>query len=149
VFDDYRLSLHAAGKSKATQAVYTLAVRYLDDYLREQGMPTALGAIRREHVEAWLGSLRDPGKAKATVSVYFRSLQAFFRWTIEEGFVGESPLRNIARPNVPDQPIPVLSLEQLRALLKDAEGPASKTGAIRRSFACSPTPASGALSSRG
>lgn len=124
VLDDYHLSLHAAGKSKATQAVYTLAVRYLDDYLRGQGMPTALEAIRREHIESWLAHLRDAGKSKATISVYFRSLQPFWRWIIEEGFVADSPLRNIARPKVPDQPVPVLSDNELRALLKTCDGSA-------------------------
>ena len=117
ILDDYGLSLHAAGKSKATMAVYTLAVRYLAAFLVDRGMPTSLEGIRREHVEAWLSDLRERGKSRATISVYFRSLQPFWRWAIEEGFVAESPLRNIARPKVPDQPVPILSDGELRALL--------------------------------
>jgi len=116
--DDYRLSLHAAGKSKNTQAVYTLALSYLDVYLAEQGMPRHLAGIRREHVESWLGALRDAGKAPATVSVYYRSLQPFWRWAIEEGFIRESPMVNMRPPIVPEQPVPVLDAEQLRALLR-------------------------------
>ena len=116
--DDYRLSLHAAGKSANTQAVYTLALSYLDAFLAERGMPRQLSSIRREHVEAWLGAVRDAGRAPATVSVYYRSLQPFWRWAIEEGFVRESPMGNMRPPIVPEQPVPVLSLEQLRALLK-------------------------------
>ena len=120
--DDYRLSLHAAGKSANTQAVYTLALSYLDAFLAEQGMPRTLSAIRREHIEAWLGSVRDAGRAPATVSVYYRSLQPFWRWAIEEGFVRESPMGNMRPPIVPEQPVPVLSLDQLRALLKVCDG---------------------------
>ena len=120
--DDYRLSLHAGGKSASTQAVYTLSLGYLDAYLAEQGMPRTLGGIRREHIEAWLGSLRDAGRAPATVSVYYRSLQPFWRWAIEEGFVRESPMGNMRPPIVPEQSVPILSLEQLRALLKACDG---------------------------
>jgi site-specific recombinase XerD len=120
--EDYRLSLHAAGKSLNTQAVYTLALRYLDGYLAERGLPRHLSGIRREHVESWLASLRDAGRAPATVSVYYRSLQPFWRWATEEGFVRESPMVNMQRPIVPEQPVPVLSLEQLRALLATCDG---------------------------
>jgi hypothetical protein len=59
LIDDYRRSLHAAGKSRATREVYTLAVQYLDAFLTEQGMPRQVNAIRREHIESWLVELRD------------------------------------------------------------------------------------------
>jgi site-specific recombinase XerD len=120
--DDYRLSLHAAGKSKSTQAVYTLALTYFDAFLTAQGMPRRLSSIRREHIEAWLADVRDQGRAAATVSVYYRSLQPFWRWAIEEGFVRESPMANMKPPIVPEQPVPVLELEQLRALLRACDG---------------------------
>ena len=123
LLDDYRLSLHAGGKSKSTQAVYTLALGYLDAYLAEKGMPRHLSGIRREHIEAWLASVRDAGRAPATVSVYYRSLQPFWRWAIEEGFVRESPMGNMRPPIVPEQPVPILSLEQLRSLLRVCDGP--------------------------
>lgn len=121
--DDYRLSLHAAGKSTNTQAVYTLALRYLDDFLLEQGMPRTLSGIRREHIEAWLGSLRDTGRSPATVSVYYRSLQPFWKWCIEEGFIRESPMARMHPPIVPEQPVPVVPIEAVRALLKTCDGP--------------------------
>jgi site-specific recombinase XerD len=122
VIDDYQLSLHAAGKSQSTRTVYTLALRYLDEFLEAHGMPRTLSGIRREHIEAWLASLRDQGRAPATVSVYHRSLQPFWKWAIEEGFITESPMRHVARPIVPEKPAPVLSDDQLRALLKACEG---------------------------
>lgn len=120
--DDYRLSLHAAGKSASTREVYTLALRYLDDYLWSNGMPRKLASIRREHIEAWLANVRDQGRAPATVSVYYRSLQPFWKWAIEEGHIAESPMRHVSRPLVPERPVPVLSDTQLRALVKACEG---------------------------
>lgn len=121
VIEDYRLSLHAAGKAKATQAVYCLALTYLDRYLADAGMPRELESIKREHIEAWLGSVRDAGRAPATVSVYYRSLQPFFAWAIEEGFVKTSPIVNMHPPAVPEQPVPVLGLDELRRLLAACE----------------------------
>ena len=91
-------------------------------FLAERGMPRTLSAIRREHVEAWLGSVRDAGRAPATVSVYYRSLQPFWRWCIEEGFIRESPMGNMRPPIVPEQPVLLLSLQQLRLLLRACDG---------------------------
>lgn len=122
VRDDYLLSLHAAGKSASTRAVYGNALTYFEGFLLVEGMPRKLGAIRREHIEAWLASLRDAGKAPATVSVYYRSLQPFWKWTIEEGFISESPMRHMGPPIVPEKPVPVLTDKQLITLLKSCEG---------------------------
>ncbi len=116
--EDYQLALHAAGRSKNTQAVYSLALTYLDRYLTEQGMPRRLSSIRREHIEAWLGSLRDGGKSPATVSVYYRSVKSFWRWATEEGFVKESPMARMAPPIVPEKAPALLTDDQLKALLK-------------------------------
>jgi site-specific recombinase XerD len=56
------------------------------------------------------------------VSVYYRSLQPFWKWCIEEGFIRESPMANMHPPIVPEQPVPVLSVESIRALLKTCDG---------------------------
>ena len=116
--EDYQLALHAAGRSKNTQAVYTLALTYLDRYLAEQGMPGHLSSIRREHIEAWLGALRDAGKAPATVSVYYRSVKSFWRWAVDEGFVKDSPMGRMAPPLVPEKSPALLTDEQLKALIR-------------------------------
>ncbi len=92
--EDYQLALHAAGQSKNTQAVYTLALTYLERYLFEQGMPRHLSSIRREHIEAWLGAMRGAGKARGDMSP----------------------------PLVPEKSPAILSGDQLKALLKPCAG---------------------------
>jgi site-specific recombinase XerD len=119
--DSYRIHLRAENKAPSTEAVYTLALQYLDTFLTERGMPRAVGAIRREHIEAWLADLAERGKAAGTVSVYYRSLQPFWKWAVEEGEVAENPMRNMKPPIVPEQPVPVVGDEQLRALLDDCD----------------------------
>lgn len=119
--DSYRIHLRAENKSPNTISVYTLALRYLETFLEERGMPRDVASIRREHIEAWLADLSEKGKAAATVSVYYRSLQPFWKWAVEEGEIPESPMRNMKPPIVPEQPVPIVSDDQLRALLDTCE----------------------------
>lgn len=85
-------------------------------------MPRHLSSIRREHIEAWLGALRDAGKSSATVSVYYRSVKSFWRWAVDEGFVKESPMARMAPPLVPEKSPAILKEDQLKALLKACSG---------------------------
>lgn len=122
--DSYSLHLQAENKSAATRAVYLTALQRLERFLSGMGMPTAIGTIRREHIEAFLVALQGEGRKPATVSVYYRSLQPFWKWAIEEGEIGESPMRNMKPPQVPENPVPVLSDENITKLLKSCQGPA-------------------------
>jgi site-specific recombinase XerD len=120
----YRRHLAAENKSPATIAVYATSVERLERYLRAQGMPTRLAGIRREHIEAWLVDLAQEGKAAATLSVYYRSLQPFFAWAVSEGEIGASPMERMRPPLVPEQPVAVLSEAQIEELLRACQGPA-------------------------
>ena len=55
------------------------SVRHFDRYLIEQGVPTTLAAIRREHVEAFIESLLSRFHASTAANRY-AGLQAFFAW---------------------------------------------------------------------
>jgi len=73
----WRLSLRAAYRSAATIKAYLDAAARFDAFLTANGMPRVVAAIRREHVEAWIVALQDAGPRLATVSLAYRSLQAF------------------------------------------------------------------------
>jgi hypothetical protein len=45
------------GVSPATIATYTSAIERLADFVEAHGTPTCVGAIRREHVEAFIAGL--------------------------------------------------------------------------------------------
>lgn len=120
----YRRHLAAENKSPATIAVYATSVERLERYLSAQGMPTRLAGVRREHIEAWLVDLAQEGKAAATLSVYYRSLQPFFAWAVSEGEIGASPMERMRPPLVPEQPVAVLTGAQVDALLRVCQGPA-------------------------
>jgi site-specific recombinase XerC len=112
----WRRSLIAEHKSPRTVEVYTASADALAKFLRSAGMPTALASIRREHVEAFLTDQLERWKP-ATASVRYRSLQAFWKWAVEEGEVTVSPMANMRPPMIPEEPPRVLTDDELRALL--------------------------------
>jgi site-specific recombinase XerD len=118
----FRRHLRATNKAPRTVQTYLDALDHLDRFLTERGMPRDVGLIRREHLEAFLVALQDKGRAAASVANRFRSLQQFFRWLTDEGELRVNPMARMRPPAVPQQPPPVLSDDELRALLRACEG---------------------------
>jgi site-specific recombinase XerD len=91
------------------------------DSLVENGMPTSVVAISREHVEAFIEELLAKWRP-STANTRYRALQAFWKWAVADGEVTKSPMRNMRPPKIPKDPPAVLSEDALRALLKAREG---------------------------
>jgi site-specific recombinase XerD len=129
-------SLRAARRSAKTRKNYLEAAGQLLDYLEAQGMPTQAGAVRREHVEAYLADLASVRSA-STVATRYRGLQQLFKWLAEEGEITESPMRNMRPPTIPEAPVPVLGEDELRRLLATCTGRGfdeRRDGAVIRLF---------------
>jgi len=118
--DSFALHLDAS-RCKSTQRIYLAALDRLIGHLEAHGMPTRARAVRREHVESFVASRRDTVKP-TTLSVEFRALQRFRRWCVEEDEIDRSPMERMKAPKVPESPVPVVSLDDFRKLLKTAEG---------------------------
>src|SRR4051794_14850915 len=84
-------------------------------------MPTSATGIAREHLEAFLAALSDR-VSPATVAKHYRSMQQLFRWLVEDGEIGHSPMERMRPPAVPEQPVDILTDDELRALLDAARG---------------------------
>jgi site-specific recombinase XerD len=112
----WRRSLAARRVSPATIDTYSTAVAQLAAFLHDQGMPENVGAIRREHVEAFVRDLLQR-RSPATANNRFRGCQAFFRRCLEEGEVRVSPMKRMRPPRLPEAPVPVLRDIELRWLL--------------------------------
>ncbi len=106
----------AGNLSPRTIDTYVDSTRRFAAYLAEQGMPQDVEAIRREHVEAFIGSLLERFKP-ATAHNRYRGVQAFFRWAVDEGLIKESPMARMKPPRIPEAPPPVLREPELKALL--------------------------------
>jgi len=113
----------AASKAKRTQQIYLDAVDHLIRFLRASGRPTRVGEVKRQHVEAYLLERREVDHVKpATLSVEFRALQQFWKWAVDEDEVAASPMARMDAVTVPEVPVPVVSDEDVRKLLKAAAG---------------------------
>jgi site-specific recombinase XerD len=115
----FRRHLAAENKAPRTAQAYTEGVTRLHEYLAAQGMPTEVDKITREHIEAFLADQLARLKATSARSRY-ASIRQFFRWLQEEGEIRESPMARMRPPAIPEEPVPILTEDELRGLLKAA-----------------------------
>ena len=113
--------LRAENKSPRTVQSYQEAARLFVAYLSVEGLPTTAAEIRRGHVEAWEEHLLRQFRP-GTAANRHRSLQQLFRWLEDEELVPVSPMAKMRPPAVPEQPVPVLSDDDLRRLLAVCDG---------------------------
>ena len=89
--DSFALHLEATRRPSTTR-IYLAALDGLIAHLEANGMPMGVAAIRREHIESFLGSRRETVKP-ATLSIEYRALAKFWRWAVEEDEVPPRPWR--------------------------------------------------------
>jgi integrase len=85
-------------------------------------MPVDVTGIAREHVEAYLADLLARGRSASTVKTRYGGLQVFFSWLLEEGEITRSPMERMKPPAVPEQPVDVLTDDELARLLDVCAG---------------------------
>lgn len=127
---DWRRHLRSVNKAPSTIKSYLSVAGEFVEYLVTQGMPTGASSVKREHIEHYLVHLQErpnrrTGKpiSAAQVAKHYRSLQQLFRWLDEvEGEIESSPFAKMSPPAVPEKPVPVLTEDQLRALLATCKG---------------------------
>ncbi len=118
--ESFALHLDATRAPK-TAHLYLTALDSLVRHLETNGMPTAARAVRREHVESYIGLRRSTVKP-TTVSLEFRALQQFWKWALEEDEIDRSPMEKMKPPRIPESPVPVVSADDFRKLLATATG---------------------------
>jgi site-specific recombinase XerD len=132
----WRLHLEAANLSPRTVRGYTDDGALFAAFLVEKGMPTAVAAVKREHVETFIAAELERTSASSAATRY-RSLQQFFRWLDEEGEIDGSPMAKMRKPIIPSSrylSCPTLTLSDCWTA---ARGATSATAATPRSSGCS------------
>ena len=114
--------------SPHTAKTYLASVTQFADFLTKKGMPTAIDAITREHVEAWLEHLLAT-RSSSTAKTRHGGLGRFFNYCVEEGELTVSPMVKVRPPRVTQKPVPVITDDELRNLLATCSG---RTFADRR-----------------
>jgi site-specific recombinase XerD len=118
---DFERSLRARRRAPKTIIAYTDAAHRFAAWLAIEGLPTAVDAVERRHVEAWIIDQIDR-HSPSTAAGRYRYLQQFWRWVVEEGERAESPMAGMSPPTIPERPVPVYERDELRALLRVTEG---------------------------
>jgi site-specific recombinase XerD len=116
-------SLRAENRALRTIETYSLAVEQFTAHLENrQDTPHLTEALERRHVEDFLNTLIERDVASSTVNQRYRSLNRFFAFLAEEGEITTSPMEQMRPPHIPEQPVPVLTEEQIHALLGTTRG---------------------------
>jgi site-specific recombinase XerD len=130
--DSFRLALHGENKSERTVEAYTDAVRFFADFLEANGYPLTVTAIKRDHIRGFIADQLKRWKP-TTAHNRYRGLHSFFTWAVQElDELSSHPMNGMKPPQLPEEPVPVLTDDQLRRLLKACEG---KDFAARRDTA--------------
>jgi site-specific recombinase XerD len=127
---DFRRHLRAKNKAPGTINSYLKIAEEFVAFLVENGMPTIAGNVGREYLEHYFIYLQErPNKrtgevvSASYVAKHYRSLQQFFKWLTDvEELLPVSPFVKLSPPDVPEQPVPVRTEEELKALLAACKG---------------------------
>lgn len=103
--------------SESTLASYNRDIRQFLDYLRNRGTEE-LGEVTRASIMLYFASLREVGKAPATITRISVALRAFFQFLVQERIIDLDPSVNVKLPKS-DRTLPaVLTVEETERLLE-------------------------------
>lgn len=124
----FRRTLKADGKAERTITLYGMSVRFYADWLTAQDRPATLDQLTRSAIREWLAGLLTRNSPN-TVRTRWKGLSRFCGWLVAEGELAASPMTGLTAPTAPPPPVPVLTDDELGALLKACSG---RTFADRR-----------------
>ena len=113
--------LRARNRSEKTIRGYGETVQLFLQFLRCHDMPTAVGEVKREHVEAFIADQLARWKPTTALTRH-QALRQFFLYLVDEGELTDSPMARMKPPSIPDVPVPIVTDNDLRRLLKACEG---------------------------
>ncbi|MGN7247092.1 tyrosine-type recombinase/integrase [Janibacter anophelis] len=114
-------SLKADGKAERTRVLYLQSVTYFSRWLVARGLEPTLANLTKDNLREWLGDLHEANRP-ATVRTRFRGMRRFCGWLVEDDELESNPMQGISPPSAPAEPVPVITDEELAALLKACRG---------------------------
>lgn len=115
----WELHLRAERKSPQTVKVYGDGVRGFLRWCAAEGRPAVLD---RPTVTAFIAGLLDAGAEPATARSRHLALRRFSAWLLDEGEQDADELLTVKPPKIDTKVTPVLSDDELRALIKACAG---------------------------
>lgn len=118
----WQIELEAADKAPRTIVLYTDSVQAFTKWLTANDRPATVDEITKHAISRWLAELRDKGTAGNTLLARHKQLHRFIRWLVIEGELAEDPMANLEPPKPRPAPVPVLTDDEVRGLLRVTEG---------------------------
>lgn len=118
---EWRRSLVSDNKSKNTIRIYLHATRQLAEWAVAHEDSFGPTDITRSAIRDYIGELLErttPGNAHTN----YRSLRTFFGWLLDEDEIDRSPMDRVKPPLVPETPIPIVTIDMMKALLATCAG---------------------------
>jgi site-specific recombinase XerD len=119
--DDWRVHLRAKNRSRGTIESYLTCGAALCDWLDSHARGVNHTDVTARVLESYLAEIQQR-VAPATVAKHYRSLQQLFKWLVVDGELERTPFETMSPPEIPEQPVPVLDLDELARLLKVCAG---------------------------
>jgi site-specific recombinase XerD len=122
--EHYLLNLeNRRDRSPNTVTAYRGALRQFGLFLADQGMPTEVESIKREHIESWLDDIKARGQAPATRQSRLAALKSFFGFLVREDYIqGRSPVEKIEGIRQPERLTPIMTDSDIEAMRRVMRG---------------------------
>lgn len=117
----WEVHLRAQRKSEETVKLYVGGVRH---YLAWCEKRSEARTFSRALVTAFVADLLDQGKEAATARAYQLSVRRYSAWLAEEDLLDHDPLVGLKPPKLDIKVVPVLTSDQLKALVRACDGKA-------------------------
>ena len=121
--DSWQLELEASGYSPNTLRTYQTALRSLAAWAAEHHPGLAPTDLHREHVRGWLAAVRRDASTAAARS-WLAGVRSFTKFLMTEGEAAADASAGVRTPPPGEPATPVLSVEELRRLVKACQGTA-------------------------
>lgn len=119
--ESWVLALDADHYAPNTLRAYSNALRQLSLWLAANHPDVGPLDVTRDQIRTWIVHVRDTSSS-GTARSWFAGVRHFFRWLVAEGETNRDPTEGIRTPP-PNQPVtPVLTLDEVRALLATCTG---------------------------
>src|SRR6266487_6770180 len=120
-WNSFARALRAEGCSPRTLDTYGEALALLTAFWGVRGSVPLPSEVERRHVEEFVAHVYETRKS-STAHNRYRSLKRFFNWLVDEQEIPHSPMERMRPPKLKEEPVPMLSREELTSVLRACAG---------------------------
>ena len=119
--DEWELVMRQLNRSPAHPRHLRHSVTQFDAHQRARQAPTVVDEIKPGDIRSYLVAVLDQHSASTAVTRW-GGLLAFFKWATGEGLCDGNPMADVERPQRPELLTPVLTDDDIRAMLATCKG---------------------------